>query len=267
MAVITVTATPEPESHPPRVRVDVVDVGDSPAISQVTVVRMQDGVATPVRSNDGAPLELTAEGLNRAGTIFDPEAPFGVPVTYSTLQQPDSVSAQVVSESAVPWLIHPGLPNLSQPVEFRIGSFAEEVRQVRSGVFYPLGRSSAVVVTDGRRKAAAGSFTVVTETPGQRRALLSLLDDAGVLLLNVPPLMGLEVDTNYVAVLDVTERRVSDIGEDPLRDFVMPYVVVRMPGGSTPTSWTWADVVTRYPTWTDLIADNRTWSDLMDPTV
>ena len=261
MATLSLVATAEPDAHPPRMRIDVTDTG-SPPITEVTVVRNQGGEIIPVRSNDGTPLDLSAG----SATIYDPEAPFGVEVTYSTLQQPESVSGPVTVDSAVPWLVHPGLPNLSQPLEFSAGSFEQTTRSVKSGVFWPLGRASAVVVTDGRRKAAAGKFTVATETPEQRRALLSLLDDAGVLLLNVPPLMGLQVETGYIAVLDMDEVRLSDIGEEPRRNWVMPYVTVRRPSAATPTTWTWDDVTTRWATWTDLRDDNATWTELMDPT-
>lgn len=267
MADLTVTATPEPGNLPPRVRVDVLDEGNAPAISQVTVVRVDpDGTSVAVRSNDGNPLTLEPNGTSRTGTIFDPEAHYGIPYHYSTVQQPESTSAEVSLDADRPWLVHPGVPALSQPVEFRVGSFSSRKRAVRSGVFYPLGRDTAVVITDGRRKRPESTFVAHTKTPEAADALLSLIDDAGVMLLNVPPSMGLGIASAYIAVLDVEERRPSDIGEDPQRDWVMPYVEVAMPTGGVSTSWTWADVMARYATWQDVIDDNRTWADLLDPT-
>lgn len=269
MAVLSVTATAELMHRPPRVRIDVADTGNSPAITQVTVTRtdVASGRTITVRSNDGNPLPLSeVSASSRLGVIYDYEAPFGAEVVYSTLQQPDEVSATIVSDAAEPWLIHPGAPLLSQPASLRIGSFATRRRAVRSGVFYPLGRDTAVVVTDGRRKTPESSFIVHTESPAQFQAILALIDDAGVLLMNVPQHLGLLIDTAYIAVLDVDENRVADIGEDPKRDFVMPYVQVAMPTGGVPTSWTWADVMARYPTWQDLMDDNRSWADVMDPT-
>jgi hypothetical protein len=270
MAVLSVTATPEPLNSPPRVRIDVTDVGNAPAITSVTVTRSEvaSGRVITVRSNDGNPLPLSeVSASSRLGVIYDYEAPFGAEFVYSTLQQPDEVSATVVSDSEVPWLIHPGAPLLSQPTALRVGSFATRRRAVRSGVFYPLGRDTAVVVTDGRRKAPESSLIVHTETPAGLEAIVDLIDDAGVLLMNVPQHLGLHVATCYIAVGDVDENRLSDIGEDPKRDFVMPYVQVAMPTGGVPTSWTWADVMARYPTWQDLMDDNRTWADVMDPIV
>lgn len=267
MAELSLAATPEPTNVPPRVRIDVTDTGNSPVISSVTVTRTDENARTiSVRSNDGNPLLLESKDGVRVGTIYDYEVPFGTSVVYSTLQQPENSSTAVVVDEGQPWLIHPGQPNLSQPVEFRIGSFAEETRAVRSGVFRPLGRASAVVVTDGRRKGIESSFTVGTETLGQLSALLSLLDDAGVLMLNIPGDSGLGIASAYVAVLDVRVRRRSDIGSDPARDVEMPFVVVEMPTGGTPTSWTWADVMAKHPTWQDVIDRNRTWAALLEPT-
>lgn len=266
MAELSVTATPEPDAWPPRVRVDVTDTGNSPAISSVTVVRTANGVETAVRGNDGAPLQLAPAGTDtRTGTIFDPEAPFGQEVTYATVQQPENSSGAVVSDSLVPWLVHLGSPHLSQPVDFRIGSFQSRKRAVRSGVFWPLGRDTAIVITDGRRKAPESQFTAHTTTPAQYEGMVSLLDDAGVMLLNVPPNLGLMLKTAYIAVLDVDEVRPSNIGEDARRDWVMPYVEVAMPTGGTPSSWTYNDAMARFATYDEAKAAYATYDDSLDP--
>jgi hypothetical protein len=44
-----------------------------------------------------------------------------------------------VAESKI-WLVHPGVPELSMPVELAKGSLAEEEWGVQQGVFYPMGR-------------------------------------------------------------------------------------------------------------------------------
>src|SRR5205085_6831912 len=126
-------------------------------------------------------------------------------------------------------------------------------RAARSGVFYPMNRATAVVVTDGRRKRPESSFIVSTETEDEFDAIESLVDDAGVLFLNVPPHLGLMLKSAYIAVLDIDEVRPSDIGEDARRDWVMPYVEVARPSGGTPSTWTWADVMATYPTWQDVL--------------
>lgn len=269
MTTLAVTATVEPDETPPRVRIDVSDNGNTPAITSVTVTRtnVATGDTVSVRTNDGSPLQLDlVDADDRAGTIYDNEAQFGVSYVYSTLQQPDRTSGELVVNASDPWLVHPGMPGLSRRIKLRVGSFASRRRAAAVGVFYPLGRATAVVVSDGRRRTPESEITVATDTPQELADLLELLSDAGVLLLNVPPGLGLLIESSYIAILDAEERRLSDLGDDPSRDHVLPYVQVAMPTGGVPTAWTWADVMARYPTWTDLMADNRSWADLMDPT-
>jgi hypothetical protein len=265
VATLSMTATPEPEAWPPRVRIDVVDEGNAPAISSVTVTRTIGRETVAVRSNDGRPLKLAPAGLGRAGVIYDPELPFGEVATYSTLQQPASVSDAVTVDSDVPWLVNPGIPALSRPIVLRAGSFRSRKRPVRSGVFYAQNRDTAIVVTDGRRKKPESTFIVSTETDEEFEAIEALIDDAGTLLLNVPKHLGLKIETAYINVLDIDEDRPSDVGEDILRDWVMPYVQVARPIGGTPSAWTWSDVKARYATWRELREANRTWADLRDP--
>jgi hypothetical protein len=266
MATLSVTAVPEPDAQPPQVRIEVVDAGNSPAITSVTVTRTIGGETVAVRSNDGNPLQLEPSGTDtRFGVISDPELFFGEEAVYSTLQQPSSTSDPVTVNSDQVWLTHPGLPILSRPVNLRAGSFRSRKRPAKTGVFYPQNRNTAIVVTDGRRKKPESSFIVSTETAQEFEQIEDLIDDAGILLLNVPPQLGLLIKSAYIAVLDVDEDRRSDIGEDPQRDWVMPYVEVARPVGGTPTSWTWADVMATYPTWQDVIDANRTWADLLEP--
>lgn len=268
MATVTVTATPEPEARPPRARIDVVDVGNAPAVTAVTVTRTIGGQTVAVRSNDGNPLQLNPAGADtRRGVIYDPELPFGEVATYSTLQQPGSVSEPVSVDSEEIWLVHPGLPILSRPIRLRVGSFGTRKRAVSSGVFYAQNRDTAIVVTDGRRKKPESSFIVATETAEELEQIESLIDDAGILFLNVPQHLGLLIPSAYIAVLDVDEDRRSDIGEDPARDWVMPYVQVARPVGGTPTSWTYGDAKVRFATYADAKAFYRTYADSREPLV
>lgn len=265
MASLTVTATPEPDNVPPRVRIDVTDDGNEPAITSVTVTRTIAGQTVAVRSNDGNPLTLEPSGDGRLGTVYDPELFFGDVATYSTLQQPDSTSEPVSLDSDQVWLVHPGMPILSRTIRLRIGSFQSRKRAARSGVFYPMNRDTAVVVTDGRRKRPESSFIVSTEDEAEYDALEALVDDAGVLLLNVPPSLGLKIRSAYIAILDIDEQRPSDIGEDILRDWVMPYVEVARPTVGAPAGWTYADAMVRFATYADAMDEYRTYADSLEP--
>jgi hypothetical protein len=189
-----------------------------------------------VRTSDGNPLVLTTSGANRVGTLRDNEAPYGTPVTYSTIESPSTVSSPVTVDETRVWLVDPGTPALSVPIEMRANSFAEESWDVQQGIFWPMGRSTPVVQTDGARKAPASSVTVKIDTLTELADLRALLTGAGVLLLNVPPSANVGVDTAYIAIGKVTNRRVTDIGADPYRAVELPYQVVDMPIGGSQSS-------------------------------
>jgi hypothetical protein len=263
----TVTIAPTVESgtgagDPPRVRLNVTDSG-TPAITQVTVTRLNpDGRTVPVRTTDGNPLTLSTSGSNRVGLIYDYEPPYGSPVSYSTLENPTTVSAQVtVSEPRV-WLIHPGVPALSMPVQ--VLGIGPRVRSVAAGAHWPMGREHPVVQTDGQRKAPAYTLRLRTDGDQERTAVEALCWDAGTLLLNVPVGKGWGVGAEYVAVGELTEAREVDYGSWPRRVWELPCQVVARPEGGTQAERTYTDVLaenasygalrTRYATYFDLLA-------------
>jgi len=258
---VTVVATTEGSNVPPRVRLDVTDIGGTN--STVTVVRLNpDGRTVPVRTPDGNPLILTTSGLNKVGLIYDYEMPLGQIVQYSTLEDPSSSSGEVSVASSQVWLVHPGVPELSQPIEFRAGSFSEETLPVKQGVFYPMGRESPIVVSDGTRHSGESSFSIITETLPDLAAIRSLISDGGALLLNVPPAAGVDVDTAYIAVSDVTIRRMSTIGSEARREVQMPYKVIARPSGGSQSQRVYVDLL-EYPTYAALMAAYPTYLDVL----
>lgn len=267
MTTLSVTAAVQPTNLPPRVLVTVTDTGSSPAITSAVVTRTDNsGRTSIVRTPDGGPLQLAVSGSNRVGTVYDYEAPYGVPVTYSTSEQPANTSGAVTLSVADAWLIHVGVPDRSLPLDLRVGSFAEESRASNAGVFYPMGRRNAVVVSDGQRKGRQSSLVVAAETLAEFDAFDSLVDDAGVLLLNVPASLGLGISTAYVFIQDVRYKRLTDIGSIPNRDIEMPYVVVDAPVGGSQAQYTWADVIAKYPAWQAVKDANTTWAAVQAPT-
>jgi hypothetical protein len=262
VSTITVTPTVELSNVPPRVRLDVVDSG-TPAIFAATVVRLDpDGRTTEVRTADGNPLPLSTFGATRVGLAYDYEAPFDQPVSYSTLENPATVSAEVTVNETRIWLISPGVPALSMPVSLLAGSLQEEEWAVAQTVHWPMGRALPVVHTDGVRKAAASSLTVEIDTLEDLRGLTALLADTGPLLFNIPPSYGLGVDTCYIAVGAVRNARVTDIGSDPYRAVELPFQVVDRPAGGTQAQRTYADLLV-YPTYTALQAAYPTYAALL----
>jgi hypothetical protein len=266
MATITITPEVQLSNVPPRVKLTVTDSG-LPAINTVTVTRLDSysGRTSVVRTYDGEVLTLLTNGSVRTSIVYDYEMPYGQAVTYSTVEQP-AVTATVTVDETRSWLIHPGVPALSRTVEFRAGSFDTEDRAVNSGVFQPIGRRNSVVVTDGQRKSPKGTFTLATDTLGDLAALMALMDNAGVLLLNVPVSDGLGIETAYIAVQDLQVTRPSDVGTDQARDIIMPYIVVDSPLGGSQSERTWTDITTTYASWTALLAGQATWAHVLAPT-
>lgn len=266
MATLTITATVEPGHVPPRVKLSLVDSGEPP-INSVTVTRTDpSGVVVNVRTENGEPLALVASGATRVATVYDYEMPYGQPVTYSTVQKPLVTTGEVTVAEERVWLVHPGVPARSVPIELMKGSFDDEEEDVLAGVFFPLGRRNAVVISDGKRKAPAGTLIVGTETPAERRALGELLADAFPLLLNVPPLVGIDVDTCYIHVGRLRRARPSDVGTDPHRNWVLPFQVVDMPVGGAQSLRTYQDVLDEHASFQAVLDAYPTFADLQAPT-
>lgn len=253
---MSIVATPEPGNLPPRVELAVDWAGHDEAF----VTRLDpDGRERPVRL--GEPAELVdGEWLG-----YDYEAPFGSPVTYAIRDGEDEELSDAVSlDVDEVWLRHPTVPELSVvPPIVRPPSFGEEEWAVNEGVFYPLGRSTPIVVTDEARKSSASTLVVGTETLEQLEQMRALLADSRVLLLSVPPSWRWGVTHQYIHVRNVTVTRRVDIGDAEARDFTMPYLVVGRPAGGVQAQWTWADVLTEFASWADEQATFEAWADLL----
>jgi hypothetical protein len=226
----------------------------------------QNGLVTPLRTSNGAPLTLVTSGSNRVGTVYDYEMPYGLPVTYSTTLQPTNKSASVTVNDTRVWLINPGVPDRSMPITLWRGTNEEEAADVLAGIFKPLGRRDAVVISDGKRKAPSSELIVGTDTEAEAQQLEDLLSDASTVLLNVPPSLGLGMDTQYIFISTLRRRRLSDVGTAPQRVWTLPYQVVTLPVGGSQSQWTWADVLATSPTWQDLLTNYGTWANVQSPT-
>jgi hypothetical protein len=258
---VTVVPTVEASNVPPRVRLNVTDTG-TPALFSVTVTRLNpDGTTSVVRTGDGNPLSLTTSGSTRVGLLYDYEMPFGASVSYSTTASAGTVSAQVTVAASQVWLIHPGVPALSMPIT--VAAWGERTRKVTRGVFYPMGRGTPVVQTDGARKSAEYDLSVYTASQVEREKLNDLLDSGDSLLLNVPATKGWGRPTEYVSVGDVAESSVTRMAGEPGRMWSLPVTVVDAPVGGSQSQRTLADLfvypslgslMTAYPTFQALLA-------------
>lgn len=261
MADVTVTPTVELGGTVPRVRLDVVDANIPERFAASVVRHDPDGRVVPVRTPDGEALVLQTSGVTRVGLVYDYEAPYGEPVTYSTLESPAIVSAPVTVAETRVWLNHPGVPELSRPVV--VQEFGARARPIPQGVFMPLGRREPIVHTDGQRKAASFSLSLLTQTEEEARLLEPLLEDGSALLLNVPATSGYGVPTEYVSIGEVTVSRVARYAGNPLRLWQMQCTVTARPVGGTQAERTWVDVIANYATWADVMNAYESWFDVL----
>lgn len=239
----TLTATPDPSNQPPRVLLNLTYTGQTSA----TIVRNDpDGSQTPVRLAEPVTLDGTGSAV-----LYDYESWFGSSTTYTATTAGGSItsSAVTLSVNAV-WLRHPGIPSLSQLIDFH--GEGDPVRAVTQTVLQPLGRETPVVVSDGQRKAKTGTITIWTASDTEHSNLLGLLDDCSVLLLDVPPAwaFGADLTHQYVSIGDLTmQRRVEGYYVDTHRIWTAPYIVVGRPAGGIQSQRTYADVLAGFATY------------------
>lgn len=244
---LTVTATVETDHVPPRVRLNIADTRTTKATA-VTVTRIDpDGSVSTVKTADGNPLTLTVSGSSNVGLLYDYLMPLGSGITYSTAEAPGTTSAEVIVGSEVVWLVHPGLPAISMPIT--VASLGARTYPTMRGVHRPMGRASAVVVTDGTRKAAEYDLSIYTADDGEREALSALLADSQALLLNVPSSKGWGVTHEFISIGDVTETRVSRVAPISDRIWSMSVTVVDQPVGGTQAERTYVDVLADFSTY------------------
>ena len=253
----TLTVTPEPGHNPPRMVLSLAYTGQASA----TVVRNDpDGRSWPVRLAEPAVL------LDGAWVGYDYESRFGYATTYTATTAGGSITSDPATlDAAQAWLRHPGVPGLSIPV--RIHGDDDPVREVNRSVKRPLGRRYPIVVTDGRRRAKTAVLTIRTETLDEADALLAIMDDTAVLLLNTPPAWGWgrDLEHQYVSFGDLKEQRLST-PDDPWRHFIAAYDVVGRPAGGQQAQHTYADVLIEAASYQDLLGLYGSYADLLTGT-
>lgn len=249
------TATPEPDNVPPRIRLDLVwtEAGTEATISRID----PDNRTRVVRGGD--PATITAF----LWTGYDYESWFGSSTVYTALIGASLVTAVAVTlDVTVPWLRHVGTPALSIAPD--IGGDGSPEYALTRAVFSPMGRTYPIVVTDGRRHAKTATLTINTWTLAERESLLDLLDDGSVLLYDVPPSLGWGITHAYIAPGNLTEtRQVETIAGVPYRAWALPYDVVDVPVIGTTPPWTYAAVIVAYSTYATVKADYEDYADLL----
>jgi len=252
----TLVASVDPLALPPRILVQAFNIG-GPAGN---VTRLDpDGASRPVREGD--PVSLSGGGA----VIFDYEMPYNQPVRYTITPTaaPSSPTSSISVTLSVtrPWLVHPGVPFLSQPLTVQL--LADETMPANVGIHDILQRETPITISDGRRKAPRSTLQVKTMTRPQADALDQLLLDESPLLLQITYPFTTEQVYAWITVLDVNRARRTAMFGDPSRVWVLPYVEVDRPTGAIQSVRTWQDIINQYDTWQDLMDDFKTWRGVL----
>lgn len=246
-------ATPEPNSVPPRIRLDVTT-----SASWVTIYRVSaDGTKSVVRTYDGGPLPVPGAST----FIYDPEPPYQEPITYIT--DTGLSSGAVILDVPNVWLVHPAVP--ARSVQLDLVSVSDRTSVANLSVRYPLGRSFPIVAGDGVRKAP--SYTLVLRTSGAAAAaaLDAILADLSPLLLNVPASSGwIDPARNYIAAGDLTRSNPGVKGYVTDRYWSLPCSVVDRPAGGTQAFNTYGYSKSLYPTYAARKAAAATYGAAFD---
>jgi hypothetical protein len=252
---VAFVATPQPLNDPPRVMLELTGASGSSA----TITRRDpDGRVRPVRLGDPAALS------GGAWTGYDYESWFGRPTVWEATTAPGIVqaTAAVTLDVTEVWLRHPGVPALS--VRLEIAGEPEATYALNRALLAPQGRTFPIVYTDGRRKAKTSTMQVYTWSLDESAALLGVLSDGQVVLLDVPSSLRWGIEHQYMAVADLTESRSApEVAEFGGRTWSLPYDVVDQPAGGQQAQWTWDDLVAAYATWDDVVAAYATWGDVL----
>ena len=277
MADPRLTLIPHPDGSPPEVELRLNWAGQASA----QVQRLDpDGRWRPVRTGEpatltgglwighdveasyGAPLGYRAisgstivVGVVPAqpgrGGGFDPAGftPAGFDTTSPVPGSPETNRVLLAVDR--PWLVHPGSPSLSQPLEVR--TLEPIVTAIRQATFQVVGRVNPVVVSQAR-SAAAYSMTVLTETLAGQQGLTDLLGDGSTLYWNVPVTLGWGLPTGWVAVSDVQwEHQLTGYAGDPAKVWTLPLKIVDRPVGGQAQQWSCAALVAEQATCQDVL--------------
>jgi hypothetical protein len=251
----TVTATAEPNATPPRVRLDITTNKTSLTVYRVAL----DGTKIPVRTYDGGPLPVSGS----TALLYDPEAFFGQPYTYTTDDTATTASASVTVNATVPWLVHPNVPTRSMPVQ--LSEIRDRQAAANQSIRYPLGRKFPIVANDGQRKADAYELILRTDGQTELDALKALLDDLSPLLLNVPAdPTWVDQGSEYVAAGDLTRANPGEFLQFQQRFWSLPCSVVDRPAGGSVAFNTYAKSTGLYSTYSARLAAHATYGAAFD---
>lgn len=209
-----------------------------------TMERIEAGVAKPVRG----------PGWIGDSVLTDHEAPLNLPVFYQVTWY-ELVGANLVQHvtiSAASVTVVGALPVLGNPItgEYlatNIQSWPDWQRSERASTLEIPGADYPIIVSD-RLGAATSQLTLRTDTPAARIAMRDLLLVGRVYFLR-PACSGVDDESGYLHMRNVTSRRRSNHAGDPVRFWPLDVTHASMPTPLIPASGaTLQDLYDAFPT-------------------
>lgn len=261
---LTVTVTPFPANVPPRNQISITDTTPGNATAAFILTRNDpDGRARPVI---GSPSPRLTTG---AAVVFDYHAPFNTPVTYTVVTTLTASTALVTLTMAKNWLIHRSNQVLSVAVD-KIINIADRVVPSTAVAHFAFGARYPVVRNEGTRRARTGNLTLQVNSAAQMTALVTLLQDSGVILMNLT--LGQNVgwmDETWAWIQpgDLTfNNPAAGWAFFPSRHVSFPYQVVDIPATVGVALWNYATLladVTHLPTYASLMTTYANYANVV----
>jgi hypothetical protein len=254
MALGTITLTADLDSSGRWVLLTLTCTGATGA----TIYRVTADGTQAVR---GAFEETISGALNAA----DYEAPQNQTLTYFA-RVTDGTSTQESTLVTVAGVVDRGgdcIFGLTNPlgiVAVNVVGVPELRSQGRQDVVQVIGRADPVVVSDVRLYPS-GTLTVATLTDDERQDVTALLADGQVIAFSPRYADYGFSDIWYLAVSNVTEKRVSALGNRPERFIEMEFQRVAPPPADFvgPAFQLWQDVLDAGTSWNTVFTSGATW--------
>lgn len=248
-------------------RISIAVTPDAPW-PYVEVQRTADGGRTWLVVRGESTTDWTVTYCPGPRSIYDGEAPFGVPVRYRARgwnTAHDDVTAwtpitrpYVLGSPTGRWVLAP-VSDSSERVVTLTRSARTDKRHINQGVFYALGRADPVVTSDVRRMRT-GSFTFLANDAAERDDFIQLTERVDVVCVRAP---GTHWWGMRYLVLGTAEwQRVADRPDDAW-DVIIDWTEVANPPLSVvPIGATYGDVADGFNTYGELPPRFDTYRDL-----
>jgi hypothetical protein len=253
---VTITVTAEPE----LARLAIVLTG-GPAGEPVYVLRRQPGSpSTLVRPTSAGTLLWQAGSPTSVPTFYEYEARQGLETDFvvTDLDGSPLVSVRFTVPEWGTWLKSPGKPFLNLRCLWKQDS--EYSLPIERVVLRPRG-AKFPIVQSSRRASPSGPIALPTQTDEDARAMVSLLADGQVLMVDVPARFGIPL--RYVSVGDASPSRAVGSITYEARVWTLDVVEVAAPIGlPAGQGFTYENVAALADSYIALAATFATYDDL-----